>query len=407
MKRDFPEFTLKNVSKYFLPATRYPLPAVFTRFFLPATRYPLPAVFTRFFLHAIRYTLPAVFTRFFLHAIRYTLPAVFIIVASCAPPIHHARIDDAFRGKLLWPPPPEKPRIEYLWSLYSFVPEGKTLTDYIAGEQGGLDDPVTLPYLMRPFSLFVRGEMLYIVDQGPPRVTVVDMKSGNVRHFGFDGPGKLIFPVGVAVGVGGRVYVSDAETARVNIYTSEGRFIGVLGQKRSFRRPTGLGVDDNGNIYVVDTGAHKVKVFSPGGKLIRKIGKRGKKNGELNYPTHVWISDGKVYVTDAMNFRIQIFSMEGKFLTRFGSLGDTYSNLERPKGVAVDSHGNIYVVDNAQDRIKIFDEKGNILLFFGESGRSPGKFLLPTGIFIDKENRIYVADTYNMRIQAFRLLDGR
>ncbi len=326
---------------------------------------------------------------------------------SCSPPVHHAQIDDSYRGKLVWPPPPEKPRIEYLWSFYKFLPEGRNLADYVAGEQGGLDDPATLPYLMRPFSLFVREGRIYIVDQGPPRITVLNMKTREVSHFGVSGEGKLVFPVGIVVGADGTVYVSDAETGRVNRYDRQGKFIGYLPEKMAFRRPTGLGIDSEGNIYVADTSAHRIRIYSPDGKLIRKFGKRGSKDGELNFPTHLWVKGEKIYVTDAMNFRIQIFNKEGQFLGKFGQPGDTYADLERPKGVAVDSFGHIYVVDTLQARVKIFDEKGRILLFFGEEGRSPGKFIMPAGIFIDDSNTIYVADTYNMRVQAFRLLDGK
>jgi DNA-binding beta-propeller fold protein YncE len=105
-----------------------------------------------------------------------------------------------------------------------------------------------------------------------------------------------------------------------------------------------------------------------------------------------------------MNFRVQLFSPEGSCLGTVGSLGDGYGNLEKPKGVAVDSKGHIYVVDSIKDSVKIFDRNGNLLLVFGDKGRSPGEFWLPAGIFIDSMDMIYVADPYNMRVQAFRYI---
>lgn len=328
--------------------------------------------------------------------------------AGCAPAFK-ANLDARYTEKFVWPAPPEKPRIAYLWSLYSFVPEGDSVEAYL-DHLGGPVDAVELPYMLKPYGIFAgQNNMLYIVDQGIPRVTIVNLKTYGIVHIGYEGIGRLQMPIAAAVDRGGRVYVTDSETATVNIFEASGQFAGYLGEKDYFKRPTGIVVENTTQrIYILDTADHKVHVFDTSGNFLFSFGKRGSNNGEFNYPTHIAAgNDGKIYITDAMNFRIQIFDRDGNFLTVFGKQGDEYYDIDKPKGIAVDTHGHIYLVDAMQDMVKIFDYSGRQLLFWGRQGNAPGSFSMPAGISIDNSNTIYVADTYNRRIQAFKLIEEK
>ena len=345
------------------------------------------------------------------HLNRYA-PAILLVMAAiagvsgCSLPAK-AQIDYRYSGQFVWPGPPEKPRVQYLWSLYSFVPEGGNISEYINQDEGG-SDLGDLPYMLKPFGVYAgKNGNLYIVDQGIPRVSVINLKTREIIHLGFDGIGKLLMPIGIAVDRTGRMYVTDSEAARVKIFDPSGTFSGYLGGEEFFRRPTGIAIDENtGRIIVLDTVEHKAHVFDAAGSLLFSFGKRGNGDGEFNYPTHIAVGrDGRIYVNDAMNFRIQIFDRDGKFITVFGKLGDAYGDIEKAKGIAVDTFGHIYVVDTMQEMIKIFDDKGQLLLFFGGQGRAPGMFSMPAGISIDDQNTIFIADMYNQKIQVFKLIE--
>ncbi len=341
-------------------------------------------------------------------------PVAFIAMAALAgaagcAPAFRANLDARYAGEFVWPSPPEKPRISYLWSLYSFAPKGDSIESYL-DQMGGTADAGELPYMLKPYGI-VAGpkDMLYIVDQGVPRVSIINLKTQEILHLGYEGIGRLQMPIAVAADSRGRIYVTDSEAATVNIFEQSGKFSGYLGEKGFFKRPTGIVVENNTQqIYVLDTAEHKVHVFDALGTYRFSFGKRGSGDGEFNYPTHIAAgNDGRIYVTDAMNFRVQIFGRDGSFMTVFGKQGDTYYDIDKPKGIAVDTLGHIYLVDTMQDMIKIFDDQGRLLLFFGGQGKGPGSFSMPTGISIDDHNTIYIADTYNHRIQAFKLIEEK
>jgi len=333
----------------------------------------------------------------------FSISALLLVVyVSCSP--RKAIIDRTAMDKILWPGAPEKPRIKYQWSL-SVVSgkENASIYDVVFGKREDFTDPRTSNRLLRPYSIFVDDNKLYISDPGAYRVSVIDAETSETFQITTAGKTELLSPVGV-VAYGGRIYVSDSVLNKVFILDEKGKMIGEF--RGYFGRPTSLAVDrERSVIYVSDTLAHKIYKYNPDGVNIGSIGIDGSGIGQFNFPTHIWVDrKGMLYVTDSMNFRVQIFSPEGEFVTLFGTHGDSYADLDKPKGIATDSDGNIYVVDSIHDMIKIFDRRGRLLLFLGQNGVNYGEFWLPSGIFIDSKNNIYVGDTYNSRVQVFQYI---
>lgn len=331
---------------------------------------------------------------------------VCIGLTSCA--AQKVVIDTTAAGKILWPGPPEKPRISYQWMISELSEEtGEGIARFVAGTDGGASDPVMSSRLLRPYGIFV-DEMgvVYITDTGAFRVTVIDVRNALSRNILKAGDADFLSPIGI-VAYRGKIYVSDSLLRKVFIFHADGKFEGEF--QGAFDRPTSLAIDRSRDIiYVSDTLSHQIFIYSLDGRRLGRIGKNGSEAGEFNFPTHLWVdSSGRLYVTDAMNFRIQMFSPEGNFEGMFGKLGDAYSELDKPKGVAVDGDGHIYVIDSIKDTVKIFNREGELLLFFGEQGYDFGQFSLPSGIFIDNNNQIYVADTYNGRVQSFKYMGAQ
>ena len=76
----------------------------------------------------------------------------------------------------------------------------------------------------------------------------------------------FIRAVGIAIDIEDKVYVTDCDRNRVQVFTSEGGFITKWGSfgtgPGEFDCPTGIVVDVLGAVYVVDSGNHRVQKFT-------------------------------------------------------------------------------------------------------------------------------------------------
>ena len=301
--------------------------------------------------------------------------------------------------RLIWPPPPEDPRVTF---VKSFRGEGdfqkKSFWDSVFGapsKQG----------LQKPYGVFASREKVYVALSTGSAVAVIDGKERKVTYIGERGGGRLSQPIGVAVASDGTVFVSDSSLNKVFGYDAQGTLKVAIGKKGKLKRPTGIAVNNALNrLYVVDTQGHTVYVYTLRGEPLFQFGRKGEENGEFAFPTNVAIDkrNGKVYVTDTSNFRVQVFDQDGKFLMKVGGVGDTPGAFTRPKGLGIDSEGNVYVADAAFNNVQMFDENGRLLLYFGGIGKSPGFFLMPAGLSVDEKDRVYVADSLNGRVQVFQ-----
>lgn len=321
--------------------------------------------------------------------------AFLISMYACAPKYEKPKVD------LVWPVPPDEPRIKFVDIYWSSLDLGKErgVAESLFGEE-------EIMKFSKPYGVAVDREgRIYITDVG--RVIVFDLEKKDYSFIGTDpGQGQLRVPIGIAASSDGRLFVTDIGADRVYVYI-EGKFAAAIGKTDEFENPTGIGLDEQRSlIYITDSKKHQVMVYSLNDyRLLRTMGKRGDAEGDFNFPTNVAVdADGNVYVVDTGNFRVQIFDTSGNFIRSIGRLGDTPGSFARPKGIAIDSEGHIYVVDTAYQNFQIFDREGRILLFVGEAGNGPGKFKLPAGMTIDKNDKIYVIDQIPGSLQIFQYL---
>jgi DNA-binding beta-propeller fold protein YncE len=313
---------------------------------------------------------------------------------------------------LVWPLPPDPPRIRFV-TEYRGVEDFKKKNNRFKTMLLGPDAQTRVERLMKPYGVAVgKDGRVFVTDTAARRVFVFDPDARSVGFIGESGVGKLAKPVGVAVDDNGTAFVADATLKRVFGYAPDGSLAIAIGHDGELQNPSGLAIDrQRRQLYVADAKKHQVLCYSSAdGSFIRAIGKRGVEHGEFNFPTNLTVDrNGQLYVADTLNFRIQIFDAAGAFVKSIGSQGDGPGQLNRAKGVGVDSEGHIYIADTSFNNFQIFDADGTILLHVGSTGIRPGEFLLPAGLFVDDTDRIYVADQGNARVQVFQRVkpDGR
>ena len=292
------------------------------------------------------------------------------------------------------------------------------------------------------------GDMFAVITRIDRTCDVARFKVGNmageedvISRMGERGesPGQFMWPSGITLDGESNVYVTDAWTDRVTVFSKDGELLRSFGESGNgegqFRRPSGIAMDADGNLLVVDTHNHRVQKLSTDGRYISEWGVRGSGEGEFDSPWGITTdADGFIYIADHKNHRKQKFDARGEFVFAFGSQGSGNNEFDHPSDVAVDPDGDIYVCDWANHRVQAYDSDCNYLTTFIGDAQELSKwqveyvrsnpdvykarrrvyslepewrFALPTAVAFDALNsRIMVADTQRWRIQIYnKLLD--
>jgi len=249
---------------------------------------------------------------------------------------------------------------------------------------------------------------IYIVDSGNHRIRKLNMKMEEIFTLGGygDGDGQFRYPINVAVGGDGRLYVLDNVKRNVQVFDSDGNFIAkwdINFDQRYYRYGLqGITVDSGGYVYVIDADTKK----------LYKLDANGIKVSSWNidyYSTDIYIDEknGIIYISKFDVNSQEADTVKKYYLNSGLPTGEILGKgiLFHPWDVASDSAGNIYVPDFFH-RIMKFQPDGIVVKALGSDtiynpGTEPGNFAYPYGIAIDKRDYIYVADTNNHRIQKF------
>lgn len=315
-----------------------------------------------------------------------------VILVACGPPPRPPEPDN-----IMWPIPPDQPRIKYVQSIYSEDDIGRvySLSEKLFGKD-------YFDNVARPYGVSIKQGRLYVTDIILRRVLVFDLAARRLRTVGQEGAFQI--PASAVADSSGNLYVADSGGSKIAVYTAQGVYQTSFTVKDG--KPVSLAINDAlKRLYVVDRAQHRVVALGLDGKHLFEFGGRGVADGNFNMPLDIAMDgEGTLYVLDNGNFRVQLFTPDGVFLSKFGVVGDRPGMFANPKGIAIDSEGHIYVTDAAFSNFQIFDRKGSVLLFVGELGSWAGAMQLPAGIAIDENDRIYVADQLNGRIQVFQYL---
>ncbi|MEE8449052.1 MAG: 6-bladed beta-propeller [Thermodesulfobacteriota bacterium] len=304
------------------------------------------------------------------------------LLSGCAT----SRVDKE-AGPVFYPAAPDTPRIQFLTKISDSRDTGKpvgALTKFILGEGA-----VQINAIGKPHGLALSQGKLYLVDNRPDRILVVELASGKFGEIGGKRRLNFVKPINLVVDTDGTKYIADTQAGKIIVLNAQDQPI------RSFGKPEDMKPSDmvvSGDLlFVADIKDHEIEVFNKKtGKLVYKIGKNGKGEGEFVFPTNLALDTaGNLYVADTGNFRVQKLTPQGKLLKVFGGLGDQPGYFHRPKGIAVDRQGRLYVVDATFQNIQIFDDQGRLLLYFGGRGYGPGDLNLPVKVIIDYDHISY------------------
>ena len=207
--------------------------------------------------------------------------------------------------------------------IYVFDEQRKHIRSF--GQQGSGNGQLNSPH-----SIAVDADgLVYVCNRVNHRIEMFRMDGIFVKQFGV---GHLSYPWGVTVN-NKQVYVAGGRSHRISIFTLEGQLIRTIGSYGSgpgqFNWPSAVAISPDGDMYVTEANSHRVQVFSPDGVFQREFGK-----GQLNSPHDILLTaDGHVLVANTGNNHVVIFNTTGQVIHSF-QVGS------RPHGLAIDHNGD-------------------------------------------------------------------
>lgn len=227
---------------------------------------------------------------------------------------------------------------------------------------------------LKPASLAVFGNRLYIADMSRQQILVLDRKGGKelgvIGSVG-DEPGQFRLPLGVAVDRDGNVFVSDMMRCVVQKFGPDGKFISAFGRQGdvagSFARPKHLAVDNDGVIYVVDAAFQNVQMFNADFKLLMHFGAAGDFPGSMNLPVGIAVTDkdlayfkDKIYPGFDAKRLILIANQFGAGRVSVYAMGGLRAGYTIEQIAAVSTKVNLGVVDTPNAETLKFQNVGGI-----------------------------------------------
>lgn len=217
--------------------------------------------------------------------------------------------------------------------------------------------------LDRPLDLAMGPNGDAYVTESNNRVSQISPDGTVVRRWGKAGSkaGEFDFvgsdPAGgahgfIAVAPDGKVYVSDGDNHRVQVFTADGTFVRQFGSfgtaAGQFLLPFDLSVDTKGNVYVLDDELMRLTKFGPDGAFLWTVDGTTDKELEGNGHDADIDSKGRIVIGNDGTGRVVYLDLDGKVLDAF-SAGAC--------NVTVDPADNTYVVDVGcgGDQIRVYD----------------------------------------------------
>jgi len=182
----------------------------------------------------------------------------------------------------------------------------------------------------------------------------------------------------------GKLYVPEYGRDQITIVTPKSRDSLVIDLKLD--APAAVDVKEE-EIAIADFYNHQVLYKSTGGWIT--IGKKGKEDGQFEYPTDVQITNDRIYVADAYNHRVQIFDKKGQHLKTFGK-GE---KMNAATGLYV-SDSQVFVTDFENDRVLIYDLNGTLEQIISEGLEKPTDILMV-------DSKLWIANYKGKNLQIY------
>ena len=261
----------------------------------------------------------------------------------------------------------------------------------------------------KPLAVTVANGRIYVSDSDNARIQVFDNAGSFLFAFGERGTeiGQLQYPYGIVGDSDGNIYVSELRLGRVYVYSAEGEFqrefATTAREANLITSPGDIAIVGN-TLYLTEITNNHVLVFNlETEELVKIVGMKG----DLLAPNGIAVDEaGYMYVVDTGRQRVVVYNPDGNPVRVINGTPNGHglaSVLINPRGIGVDRAGNIYVVSNLSHTVYVFNREGQVVHQFGGQGDGNTNFMFPNGLHVDPAGRILVTDTTINRVAVYRI----
>jgi sugar lactone lactonase YvrE len=179
-------------------------------------------------------------------------------------------------------------------------------------------------------------------------------------------PSRINGPSGLAVDIGGMVYVANQHDGTISRISPDGT---ISTFAANLHRPSGLAFDTSGILYVADYASNSIKKITPDGNVSLFA------SSLINGPNAITFDKlGNLYVSNVGSNLITRVTPTG-----LSSIYSSSDAIDGPLGLTFGPNGNLFVTDFGQDRVVIITPDGSVLPDNGTGVHAQGITTTPDG----------------------------
>ena len=196
---------------------------------------------------------------------------------------------------------------------------------------------------------------------GEGNIYVADAGNNSIQKFTPEG--QFLMSVGVSSSTVGSLRSVQFNRFNGRLYITKGHYVEILDtdltfwnsfelQECEYSTAYDVCCDSAGKVYIADCSNHRVQVFTAEGKFLGIFGEPGKEKGQLFCPYCLALDDwsNQLYISELGAHRVSIFNAIGMYDT---SVGTEQGKMLSPRGLCVDC-GVMYVCDSGNNCVQIF-----------------------------------------------------
>jgi len=163
--------------------------------------------------------------------------------------------------------------------------------------------------------------LIFLTEKNKHRLLVVSLGGQRIDSLGARGSGDYRFnmPVSVDATNGLKIYVSDQNNGRVQLYDRRFQYLSSITADKIDRvtrfQPSQLQVSNSGDLFVYDSDLHVIYIFDPFGNFGRRIELR---DFQIGSDIHMKLSGSILLILDSGRGIIHKFNADGGYLNFIG-----------------------------------------------------------------------------------------